>query len=225
MAMIKEQMCMDVSLSDYEIISRLSGIHSHSDTVTKLIELSEMDQIPEDRASTIRRLLENQGSAPVPGGKNSQLDVVEKESDDGPLKTPLVEVKVEIDEDLHDEDLASPDHAEVSELLEREAASSETSPMHDQDEVREAELSAPDDGTALSGDAIDVGSLVTVVYKETGEEKFIEIMPAGAPNDPEKGHLNAGSPLAREMIGLCEGDEFSIEVRGKVVMFEITGVA
>ena len=75
----------------------------------------------------------------------------------------------------------------------------------------------------LSGDIIKFGATVTLVDKDTGNEKVWQIV--GEPEaDANKGRISVISPIARALIGKAKGATVEVEAPGGAKVYKVRQV-
>lgn len=79
------------------------------------------------------------------------------------------------------------------------------------------------DPEILPHDRVSFGSTVKLVDKTTDEEFEYSIV-GGVESNPEKGLISFNSPLAKQLLGKEEGDEFTAKLPGGVKEFEVLDV-
>jgi transcription elongation factor GreA len=79
------------------------------------------------------------------------------------------------------------------------------------------------DPTSLPHDRVSFGSTVKLVNTDTDEEYEYSIV-GGVESNAEKGMISFNSPLAKQLMGKEEGDEFSATLPGGVKTFEVLEV-
>ena len=79
------------------------------------------------------------------------------------------------------------------------------------------------DPTSLPHDRVSFGSTVKLVNTDTDEEFEYSIV-GGVESNAEKGMISFNSPLAKQLMGKEEGDEFSATLPGGVKNFEVLEV-
>ncbi|RXJ81858.1 transcription elongation factor GreA [Arcobacter sp. F2176] len=79
------------------------------------------------------------------------------------------------------------------------------------------------DPTSLPHDRVSFGSTVKLVNTDTDEEYEYSIV-GGVESNAEKGMISFNSPLAKQLMGKEEGDEFSATLPGGVKNFEVLEV-
>jgi transcription elongation factor GreA len=76
------------------------------------------------------------------------------------------------------------------------------------------------DVAALSGDKVVFGATVSLSDQDTGEELIYKIV-GDHEAEPKNGKISISSPIARALIGKCEGDEAEVRTPTGVRSFEI----
>ena len=79
------------------------------------------------------------------------------------------------------------------------------------------------DPEILPHDRVSFGSTVKLLDKTTDEEFEYSIV-GGVESNPEKGLISFNSPLAKQLLGKEEGDEFTAKLPGGVKEFEVLDV-
>jgi len=79
------------------------------------------------------------------------------------------------------------------------------------------------DPSTLAHDKISFGSTVKLVDVET-EEEIIYTIVSSPHSNPEIGNISFHSPLAKQLLGKSEGDEFTAQLPGGKREFEIEEV-
>lgn len=79
------------------------------------------------------------------------------------------------------------------------------------------------DPSSLPHDRVSFGSTVKLVNTDT-EEEFEYSIVGGVESNAEKGMISFNSPLAKQLMGKEEGDEFSATLPGGVKTFEVLDV-
>ncbi len=79
------------------------------------------------------------------------------------------------------------------------------------------------DPASLPHDRVSFGSTVKLVNVESDEEFEYSIV-GGVESNAEKGMISFNSPLAKQLMGKEEGDEFSATLPGGVKSFEVLEV-
>jgi transcription elongation factor GreA len=79
------------------------------------------------------------------------------------------------------------------------------------------------DPSTLPHDRVSFGSTVKLVNVQTDEEFEYSIV-GGVESNAEKGMISFNSPLAKQLMGKQEGDEFSATLPGGVKTFEVLEV-
>ena len=79
------------------------------------------------------------------------------------------------------------------------------------------------DPEILPHDRVSFGSTVKLLDKTTDEEFEYSIV-GGVESNPEKGLISFNSPLANQLLGKEEGDEFTAKLPGGVKEFEVLDV-
>ncbi len=79
------------------------------------------------------------------------------------------------------------------------------------------------DPASLPHDKISFGSTIKLIDTET-EEEIIYTIVSSLHSDPEAGKISFHSPLAKQLLGKAEGDEFYAKLPGGQKEFEIEAV-
>lgn len=79
------------------------------------------------------------------------------------------------------------------------------------------------DPTTLPHNRVSFGSTVKLVDKKSDEEFEYSIV-GGVESNPEKGLISFNSPLAKQLLGKEEGDEFIAQLPGGTKEFEVLDV-
>ena len=79
------------------------------------------------------------------------------------------------------------------------------------------------DPTELEHARVSFGSTVVVCDLDTDEEKTYVIV-GGCESNPDLGLISFGSPLAKQLLGHAEGDEFKVKLPGGEKELEIIEV-
>ncbi|AYJ79751.1 transcription elongation factor GreA [Aliarcobacter cryaerophilus ATCC 43158] len=79
------------------------------------------------------------------------------------------------------------------------------------------------DPSSLSHDRVSFGSTIKLVDVETDDE-FTYTIVGGVESNVEKGLISFNSPLAKQLMGKVEGDEFIATLPGGTKTFEILKV-
>jgi len=113
-------------------------------------------------------------------------------------------------------------HGDLSENAEFHAAKERQSLLDVQ--IREIEdklaRSQVIDVGTLSGDKVVFGATVSLSDQATGEELIYKIV-GDHEAEPKNGKISISSPIARALIGKCEGDEAEVRTPTGVRSFEI----
>jgi len=80
------------------------------------------------------------------------------------------------------------------------------------------------DPTTLAHDKVSFGSTVTLIDVET-EETIIYTIVSSLHSNPDEGKISFHSPLAKQLLGKAEGDEFTAQLPGGKKEFEIEEVS
>src|SRR6516225_2647474 len=75
------------------------------------------------------------------------------------------------------------------------------------------------DVSKLSGDIIKFGATVTLIDKDTGNEKVWQIV-GGPEADANKGRISVISPIARALIGKAKGATVEVEAPGSAKVYK-----
>jgi len=76
------------------------------------------------------------------------------------------------------------------------------------------------DPAVLPHDRVSFGSTINLVDVETDDE-FTYTIVGGVESNVEKGLISFNSPLAKQLMGKVEGDEFAAKLPGGVKTFEV----
>lgn len=79
------------------------------------------------------------------------------------------------------------------------------------------------DPETLSHDRVSFGSTIKLIDTKS-EEEFEYSIVGGVESNPEKGLISFNSPLAKQLLGKEEGDEFTAQLPGGVKEFEVLEV-
>lgn len=79
------------------------------------------------------------------------------------------------------------------------------------------------DPESLPHDRVSFGSTVKLIDTKS-EEEFEYSIVGGVESNPEKGLISFNSPLAKQLLGKEEGDEFTAQLPGGVKEFEVLEV-
>jgi transcription elongation factor GreA len=117
-------------------------------------------------------------------------------------------------------------HGDLSENAEFHAAKERQSLLDVQIREIEDKLARAQviDIAALSGDKVVFGATVSLSDQDTGEELVYQIV-GDHEAEPKNGKISISSPIARALIGKCEGDEAEVRTPTGVRSFEILRVA
>ena len=112
------------------------------------------------------------------------------------------------------------------------AENSEYQAAKTEQEINEARIAELEDKLAradiidvskLSGDIIKFGATVTLIDKDTGNEKVWQIV--GEPEaDANKGRISVISPIARALIGKAKGATVEVEAPGVAKVYKVRQV-
>jgi len=72
----------------------------------------------------------------------------------------------------------------------------------------------------LSGDKVVFGATVSLADGDTGEKVVYQIV-GDHESEPKNGKISISSPVARALIGKCEGDEVQVRTPTGIRTFEI----
>lgn len=116
-------------------------------------------------------------------------------------------------------------HGDISENAEFHAAKDRQSLLDVQ--IREIEdrlaRSQVIEVSKLSGDKVVFGATVTLADGDTGDKVVYQIV-GDHEAEPKNGKISISSPVARALIGKCEGDEVEVRTPTGVRTFEILGL-
>ena len=117
-------------------------------------------------------------------------------------------------------------HGDLSENAEFHAAKERQSLLDVQIREIEDKLARAQviDVAALSGDKVVFGATVSLSDQDTGEELIYQIV-GDHEAEPKNGKISISSPIARALIGKCEGDEAEVRTPTGVRSFEILRIA
>ena len=117
-------------------------------------------------------------------------------------------------------------HGDLSENAEYHAAREQQGFIEGRIKNIEAKLSAAEviDPDKLSGDKVKFSATVTIADEETDEEITYQIVGTDE-SDLTKGKLSFQAPLARGLIGKCEGDSTEVQTPGGKKHYEIVAVS
>lgn len=79
------------------------------------------------------------------------------------------------------------------------------------------------DPQTLPHNRVSFGSTVKLIDKKS-EEEFEYSIVGGVESNPEKGLISFNSPLAKQLLGKEEGDEFTAQLPGGTKEFEVLDV-
>ena len=117
------------------------------------------------------------------------------------------------------------DHGDISENAEFHAGKDRQSLLDVQ--IREIEdrlaRSQVIEVSKLSGDKVVFGATVTLADGDTGDKVVYQIV-GDHEAEPKNGKISISSPVARALIGKCEGDEVQVRTPTGVRTFEILGL-
>ncbi|HET7592448.1 MAG TPA: transcription elongation factor GreA [Rhodanobacteraceae bacterium] len=117
-------------------------------------------------------------------------------------------------------------HGDLSENAEYNAAREQQSFVEGRIHAIEAALSTAqiiDPATLNPGEKVVFGAVVDLEDADNGEAVTYQIV-GDIEADIKKGLIAVSSPIARAMIGKCEGDSFTFEAPAGERNYEITGV-
>ncbi|MBI4527922.1 MAG: transcription elongation factor GreA [Deltaproteobacteria bacterium] len=116
-------------------------------------------------------------------------------------------------------------HGDLSENAEFHAAKERQSLLDVQIREIEDRLARAQviDVSKLSGDKVVFGATVTLADGETGEKVVYQIV-GDHEAEPKNGKISISSPIARALIGKCEGDEVQARTPTGIRTFEILGL-
>ncbi|HWP56781.1 MAG TPA: transcription elongation factor GreA [Candidatus Acidoferrales bacterium] len=116
-------------------------------------------------------------------------------------------------------------HGDLSENAEFHAAKERQSLLDVQIRDIEDKLARAQviDVASLSGDKVVFGATVKLSDQDTGEEFVYQIV-GDHEAEPKNGKISISSPIARALIGKCEGDEAEVRTPTGVRSFEILRV-
>lgn len=117
-------------------------------------------------------------------------------------------------------------HGDLSENAEYHAAREQQSFVEGRIRTIEAALSTAqiiDPGTLNAGDKVVFGAIVELEDADSGDAVTYQIV-GDIEADIKQGLIAVSSPIARAMIGRCEGDSFAFDAPAGERNYEITGV-
>ena len=117
------------------------------------------------------------------------------------------------------------DHGDLKENAEYHAAKDKQGMIEAriaeiEDKIARAEVI---DTSSFSGDKIRFGAHVTLEDIDSGKEVLYRIVGAEEA-DIKNGTISVTSPMARAMIGKCEGDEITFKAPGGIRNYEVVSV-
>lgn len=114
------------------------------------------------------------------------------------------------------------DHGDLSENAEFHAAKERQSLLDVQIREIEDRLARAQviEVSKLSGDKVVFGATVSLTDEDTGEQVVYQIV-GDHEAEPKNGKISVSSPVARALIGKCEGDEVQVRTPTGVRTFEI----
>jgi transcription elongation factor GreA len=114
------------------------------------------------------------------------------------------------------------DHGDISENAEFHAAKERQSLLDVQIREIEDRLARAQviEVSKLSGDKVVFGATVSLADEDTGEQVVYQIV-GDHEAEPKNGKISVSSPVARALIGKCEGDEVQVRTPTGVRTFEI----
>jgi len=117
------------------------------------------------------------------------------------------------------------DHGDISENAEFHAAKERQSLLDVQIREIEDKLARAQviEVSKLSGDKVVFGATVTLADGDTGDKVVYQIV-GDHEAEPKNGKISISSPVARALIGKCEGDEVQVRTPTGVRTFEILGL-
>jgi len=113
-------------------------------------------------------------------------------------------------------------HGDISENAEFHAAKERQSLLDVQIRELEDKLARAQviEVSKLSGDKVVFGATVTLADGDTGEKAVYQIV-GDHESEPKNGKISISSPIARALIGKCEGDEVQVRTPTGIRTFEI----
>jgi transcription elongation factor GreA len=113
-------------------------------------------------------------------------------------------------------------HGDISENAEFHAAKERQSLLDVQIRELEDKLARAQviEVSKLSGDKVVFGATVTLADGDTGEKVVYQIV-GDHESEPKNGKISISSPIARALIGKCEGDEVQARTPTGIRTFEI----
>ncbi|MEX0806597.1 MAG: transcription elongation factor GreA [Candidatus Binatia bacterium] len=117
------------------------------------------------------------------------------------------------------------EHGDLSENAEFHAAKDRQSLLDIQIREIEDRLARAQviDITTLSGDKVVFGATVALADGDTGDKVIYKIV-GDHEAEPKNGQISISSPVARALIGKCEGDEVQVRTPTGVRSFEILSI-
>ena len=113
-------------------------------------------------------------------------------------------------------------HGDISENAEFHAAKDRQSLLDVQIREIEDRLARAQviEVSKLSGDKVVFGATVTLADGDTGDKMIYQIV-GDHEAEPKNGKISISSPIARALIGKCEGDEVQVRTPTGIRNFEI----
>ncbi len=117
------------------------------------------------------------------------------------------------------------EHGDLSENAEYHAAKEQQSFNEGRINEIEAKIAHAEiiDPSKIRSDKVVFGATVNVVDEDTDDEFTYQIVGIDEA-DLDQGMISVTSPMARGMIGKCEGDSVEVRAPGGVRRFEILGI-
>lgn len=114
------------------------------------------------------------------------------------------------------------DHGDISENAEFHAAKDRQALLDVQIREIEDRLARAQviEVSKLSGDKVVFGATVTLADGDTGDKMIYQIV-GDHEAEPKNGKISISSPIARALIGKCEGDEVQVRTPTGIRNFEI----
>jgi len=114
------------------------------------------------------------------------------------------------------------DHGDISENAEFHAAKDRQALLDVQIREIEDRLARAQviEVSKLSGDKVVFGATVTLADGDTGDKMIYQIV-GDHEAEPKNGKISISSPIARALIGKCEGDEVQVQTPTGIRNFEI----
>lgn len=75
----------------------------------------------------------------------------------------------------------------------------------------------------LDRQSVRVGNVVKLLNLDTDKEVTYQIV-GSIESDPSNGKISYTSPIGREVMGLCVGDGFELEIGGKINEYEVVDI-